>query len=67
MDTVKKITAMIPEDLMKKAQNVTGEGITKTIKIALEHLARKELYDELQGLKGSYKSKMNLKKLRADR
>ena len=66
MSTVKKITAMIPEELMKKAQKVSGEGITKTIKMALEFLAKRETYDQLASLKGSYKSKLNLSKLRDD-
>ncbi len=66
MGTAKKITAMIPEELMKKAQKVSGEGITNTIKIALESLAKREVYDQLASLKGSYKSKLSLFKLRED-
>jgi len=67
MSTAKKITAIIPQDLIESAQRVTGEGITQTIKTALELLAKRELYNELSSLKGTYKSKLDIAKLRQDR
>jgi len=66
MGTAKKITTNIPEDLIEKAQKVTGLGITKTIKMGLELLAKKEHYNRLKSLKGSYKSKFNFSNLRED-
>lgn len=67
MSTAKKITAMIPDELMKSAQKVSGAGITQTIKMALELLAKREHYNELKSLKGTYKSQLDLSKLREDR
>ncbi len=66
MNKSKKITILIPLELLQRAQKITGEGITKTIRIALEFLAKKEIFRELSSLKGSYKSKLDLKKLRED-
>lgn len=67
MSTAKKITTIIPTDLLKRAQKVTGEGITQTIKTALELLAKREIYRQVLSLKGTYKSKLDLKELREDR
>jgi hypothetical protein len=67
MSTVKKITTLIPSDLLQKAQKITGEGITQTIKTALELLAKREVYRQVRTLKGTYKFKLDLKKLRLDR
>ena len=67
MSTAKKITTLIPLDLLQKAQKVTGEGITQTIRTALELLAKREIYTEFRSLKGTYKFKLDLKKLREDR
>ena len=67
MSTVKKITTLIPLDLLQQAQKVTGEGISQTIKTALELLAKREIYRQFRSLKGTYKFKLDLKKLREDR
>jgi hypothetical protein len=66
MSTAKKITTILPTDLLKEAQAVSGEGITKTIKMALKLLARQLAYKKLASFKGKYKSKMNLKMMRDD-
>lgn len=67
MTRVKKITTLIPLDLLQKAQKFTGEGITQTIRTALELLAKKEIFRQVRSLKGTYKFKLDLKKLREDR
>lgn len=66
MGTAKKITTIIPEDLIKSAQKVTGQGITQTIKTALQLLSKKESYKEFKALKGTYKSKLDISRLRED-
>lgn len=61
-----KTTVMLPESLLKEAQQVSGLGITPTLRMALELLSAKKRFSELLALKGTYKSKLNLKDLRED-
>ena len=67
MSTAKKITTNLPKDLLDEAQEITGEGITKTLKIALELLSKRKVYDKVRAFKGKYKSSLDLKKLREDK
>ena len=62
-----KITAHVPKDLLKNAQEVTGAGITETIKEGLEYLARKKVYEELLKLEGTYTFSLDLDELRKDK
>ena len=50
-----KVTVHIPVNLLHDAQTVTGKGITETIKIALNHFARANAYEELQKMRGKIK------------
>lgn len=67
MKIAKKITIQIPEDLLERAQEATGLGITPTIKRALELVAASETYEKLRSLKGKVRFSINLKRLREDR
>ena len=40
MNKTRRITANVPEDLLRAAQEVTGTGITETIVESLERLRR---------------------------
>lgn len=62
-----KITAHVPKELLKMAQKYTGEGITETVKKALEHLARKEVYEGLMEMRGKVKFSIDLNELRKDK
>ena len=48
-----RITAHIPLHLLTQAQNITGKGITGTIKLGLESLARQQAYQHLLRLEGT--------------
>ena len=63
----KKITTLIPYDLLQKAQKVTGKGITQTIKAALELLSKRDTYEGVRKFRGKYKSRLSIKNLREDR
>lgn len=67
MEAARKITVILPEDLVEKAQNCTGEGLTPTIRRGLELIAAGHAYDRLRSLRGKLKLNINLKKLREDR
>jgi hypothetical protein len=67
METAKKITVQIPENLLKKAQKATGLGITPTIRQGLQLVAAGRAYNKLRQLKGKVRFSLDLKALREDR
>lgn len=64
---MRKITAFVPADLLASAQAYTGEGVTETLRQALEKLAHQAFYDRLRALKGKVKFDISLDELREDR
>ena len=48
----KKITANLPDELLKEAQKVTGLGITETLIAGLQSLRRLRAYSEFEEIKG---------------
>ena len=66
MPANRKITLELPEDLLRRAQECTGEGVTATIRRGLELLATSTVYAELQKLRGKVKFSIKLKDLRND-
>ncbi|OGQ08244.1 MAG: hypothetical protein A3G32_08890 [Deltaproteobacteria bacterium RIFCSPLOWO2_12_FULL_40_28] len=66
MEAAKKITIQISEDLLHKAQQVTGRGITPTIRQGLELIAASLAYEKLRSLRGKVKFSLDLQKLRED-
>jgi hypothetical protein len=67
MSQMRKITAFVPAEALAAAQAYTGEGVTETLRIALEKLARQSFYDQLRALKGKVKFDIDLDELRQDR
>ncbi len=67
MTEMRKITAFVPADLLASAQAYTGEGVTETLRQALEKLAHQAFYDKLRSLKGKVKFDVSLDELREDR
>ena len=67
MSAEKKITAMLPNDLLKRALKASGEGITPTLRRGLELVAAKDTYLHLLKLRGKFDLKINLDELRKDR
>ncbi len=67
MSANRKITLELPEDLLRKAQECTGDGVTATVRRGLELLAASSAYTELQKLRGKVKFSIKLKDLRNDR
>jgi hypothetical protein len=61
-----KITLEIPQDLLRKAQKSTGEGVTATVRRGLELLAASTAYEELRKLRGRVKFSVKLRELRKD-
>jgi hypothetical protein len=67
MKTEKKVTVMLPKELLARALKVSGEGITPTLRKGLELVAAKESYQKLLKLKGKFDLGIDLNELRKDR
>jgi hypothetical protein len=62
-----KITVHVPCDLLRDAQEQTGEGITETIKEGLLLLQRSLVYKKILEMRGTVKMSIDLKDLREDK
>lgn len=67
MDHMKKITVEIRRKDLEKAQELTGQGVTETVRAGLRKLASMQAQQELRTLRGKVKFSMSLKELRHDR
>ncbi len=67
MKAARKITIEVPEDLLRKAQESTGEGITQTIRRGLQLVAAGRAYEDLRRLRGLVKVSLDVRTLRDDR
>ena len=66
-DAVRKVTVVLPRDLLDRAVKASGKNITATIRMGLELVAAKEAYAALRNLRGRYKPSISLDELREDR
>jgi len=62
----KKLTVEVPQELLGRATEATGEGITPTIRKGLELVAASGAYAKLRSLKGKVKFSVRLADLRED-
>lgn len=67
MDTARKITVEVPEDLLKKAQLASGAGITQTVRTGLQLVAASGAYASLRQLRGKVRFSRTTAELKADR
>jgi hypothetical protein len=67
MNDTRKITAILPRQLLATAQEYTGAGVAETLKIALERLAREQFYGRMRELRGKVHTDVDLGELREDR
>jgi len=65
--TARKITVEVPVDLLEKAQQASGAGITQTVRTGLQLLAASEAYARLRQLRGKVRFSRTLADLKADR
>jgi hypothetical protein len=66
MGRLKKITVQVPEELLKRAQ-APDEGITDTVREALELKARRQAYQRARELRGKVKWSIDYKTMKYDR
>ena len=67
MTEMRKITALVPAPLLEAAQACTGEGVTETLRQALQALANKQFGRRLLELRGKVILDLDLEELRRDR
>jgi len=67
MNSEKKVTVHLPSELLEKARDSTGKGITETIRQGLELLAASSGYKVLQKYRGKHKASISIADLRRDR
>ncbi|MCB0408531.1 MAG: hypothetical protein KDD34_10020 [Bdellovibrionales bacterium] len=67
MSAEKKVTVMLPKELLNSALKASGEGITPTLRKGLELVAAKDAYKKLLALKGKFDLKIDLNESRRDR
>jgi hypothetical protein len=64
MNERRRITANLPADLLEKAMEYTGRGITETLVEGLEQLRRRRFYEKLKQLKGKVHLDIDIDKAR---
>jgi hypothetical protein len=67
MGELRKITVHVPICDLQRAQALTGEGITETVRTALQRLAQIQAQREFRKLRGTFQFSMSLDELREDR
>jgi hypothetical protein len=67
MGPARKITIEIPEELLEKAQQATGTGITQTVRTGLQLVAASQAYARLRQARGTYQFSRTLAELKDDR
>ncbi len=67
MGTARKITVEIPEELLDKAQQASGTGVTQTVRAGLQLVAASQAYARLRKLRGKVRFARTAAELKADR
>ena len=67
MESPRKITVEVPPDLLEKAQQATGTGITQTIRTGLQLVAASHAYARLRQRRGKVRLTRPLAELKSDR
>jgi hypothetical protein len=63
---MKKLTIMVPDDLLRRARRATHSGITPTVRQGLELLAKQDVFEQMLKLKGKVKLGMTWQELRGE-
>jgi hypothetical protein len=67
MAIARKITVEVPEDLLEKAQEASGTGVTQTVRAGLQLVAASRTYARILRLRGKVRFSRTLAELKADR
>jgi hypothetical protein len=67
MANSRKVTVEVPAELLEKAQQASGSGITQTIRTGLQLVAASRAYARLRQLRGKVRFGKSLAELKSDR
>lgn len=67
MEAARKITIEVPADLLEKARQASGAGITQTVRMGLQLLAASNACARLRQMRGKVRFSRTLAELKADR
>lgn len=67
MKTTRKITVEVPQDVLEKARQAGGLGITQTVRSGLQLVAASLTYARILHLQGKIRFTRTLAELKADR
>jgi len=67
MATARKITVKVPPELLERAQQASGGGITQTVRTGLQLVASWHAYARLRQLRGKVRFTRTLAELKSDR
>ena len=67
MANTRKVTVEVPAELLEKAQQASGSGITQTIRTGLQLVAASRAYARLRQLRGKVRFSRSLAELKSDR
>jgi hypothetical protein len=67
MATAPKITVEVPQDLLEKAQQASGTGVTQTVRAGLQLVAASRTHARVLRLRGKIRFTRTLAELKADR
>jgi len=64
---MQKITLEVPRDLLERAQEASGAGISETVRAGLQILAASDVYQRLRQMRGKVKLSVSWQELKDDR
>ena len=67
MGTARKITVEVPQELLERAQEASGAGVTQTVRTGLELVAASRTYERLRKLRGKVRFSRSAAELKIDR
>ena len=67
MEKARKITVEIPPELLDKAQQASGTGITQTVRTGLQLVAASQTYAKIRSLRGKVCFSRTSTELKVDR
>ena len=65
-ERMKKLTVIVPEDLLQRATRASRSGVTPTVRLGLRLVAAQEAYARLRRLRGKIKQAMTWQEIRGD-
>jgi hypothetical protein len=65
-EELQKVTVMLPKSLIEKVTQISGVGLTPTLRQGLEKIVMADVYARTRQLRGKVKFSINVDELRED-